>query len=85
MRLKFSWLSFEIDTLPKKAYLCHFRRVRQNLSRMTNMSDNLDDCFSRLWMMASPIVRAQKPKGRKKRFPKPILTHSDELVKSFFC
>ena len=38
---------------------CHkvLRRVRQNLSRMTSLDDNLTDNFGRLWMLASPQVR----------------------------
>ena len=57
-----------------------------NLARMTSCSDNLDDVFSRLWMYASPYIRCQKPKGRKRRGTKQPLVPSstDEIVESFF-
>ena len=35
------------------------------LARKTNTTDNLTDCYTRLYMNSHPMVRSQKPKKRK--------------------
>ena len=60
------------------------RKVRLNLSRMTCLSDNLDDTFGRLWMHASPQIRSQKP-PQKHRISKSNrnVNDDDELLNYF--
>ena len=64
---------------------CHkiLRRVRLNLSRMTNLGDNLDDTYGRLWMHASPQIRHQKPKKRTKALRNNAEYSDDEFINLF--
>ena len=60
------------------------RRCRLTLARMTNLSDNLDDVFTRLWLQASPIVRKQTTIKKQKYDPEVTINYGDDKLLQTF-
>ena len=59
------------------------RRIRLNLSRMTNTKDSLTDTFNRLWSLATPSVRSQRPKKKRRRREISLESADDMIFHSF--
>ena len=74
--------SFEIEG-PLEGKHKQLRRIRLNLSRMTNTKDSLTDTFNRLWSLATPSVRCQGPNKKKRRREISLDSPDDMIFHSF--
>ena len=54
----------QISEAPLESLHKKMRFFRMNLSRKTNLSDILDDIYSRLWLESAPQLRKMKAKKR---------------------
>lgn len=59
------------------------KRFRDRLSRKTNLSDNIIDMFSRLYLHSAPMIRAMRPKRNKGNKKGEFEYEDDRIVASF--